>query len=143
MPALAGIVAGIDSRQRAPFGASARNPRFTPCTMTEPYSTTTAGIRIAVRLTPSSSADRVEGVGRLSDGSAVLAARVRAVPEDGQANKALEKLVAKALRVPRSAVSVVGGHKARQKQLAVDGDPAVLLDLVRRLWPSVGDGGEK
>ena len=65
-----------------------------------------------------------------------MKARVRAVPEGGRANRALEKLIAKALGRPRSAVSVRSGHGARLKQLSVGGDGAALLDSARRLWPS-------
>lgn len=113
--------------------------------MSEPYLAKQDGIRITVRLTPSASADRIEGVARLSDDTAVLAARVRALPEDGRANRALEKLVAKALGVSRGAVTVATGAKARLKQLAVEGDATALLDTARRLWPSRTDsegGGE-
>ena len=47
---------------------------------------------------------------RLSDGRAVALARVRAVPDKGQANRALVDLLAKTLRVPKSAVEVIAGR---------------------------------
>jgi len=94
-------------------------------------------MRIAVRLTPKAAADRIDGPARLSDDSIVLAARVRAVPENGRANKALEKLLASALGVPRSRVQVVAGGQSRLKQLHVDGDPDALMDLADRLWPDL------
>ena len=59
-----------------------------------------------------------------ADGRSHLKARVRAVPENGAANTALERLVAKALGVPASTVSVVAGGTARLKTLRVAGDPA-------------------
>ena len=55
-----------------------------------------AGIMLPVRLTPKS------GRSRRSAGEAVLKARVRALPEDGPANEALERLVARWLKVPPS-----------------------------------------
>lgn len=61
------------------------------------------------------------------DGSAVLRMRVKAVPDKGKANAAVVALVAKALGVPKSAVSVVSGETARLKTLAVVGDGAVLI----------------
>lgn len=100
-----------------------------------PFRAEADGMRIAVRLTPKAAADRIDGPTRLSDDSVVLAARVRAVPEDGRANKALEKLLAAALGVPRSAVRVVSGQQSRLKQVHVDGTAAALVDLARRLWP--------
>ena len=93
-------------------------------------------LRLSVRLTPKSSADRVEGRAVLSDGREVLAARVRAVPEDGAANTALIRLMAASLSVPRSAVTIARGETARLKQLRIAGDPAALLDRAERLWPS-------
>ncbi len=111
--------------------------------MTEPFLATSDGIRIAIRLTPSSSADRIEGPAKRADGLVVVAVRVRAVPEHGRANRALESLLAKALRVSKSSVAVTGGTTSRLKQLTVKGDPSALLDSARRLWPSSGqsEGG--
>jgi len=50
-----------------------------------------------------------------------LRARVTAPPVDGKANAALERLVANALGVPKSAVSVVSGARGREKTLAIEG----------------------
>lgn len=106
-----------------------------------PFAAADGHLRIAVRLTPKSGSDRIDGPLELADGSRVLAARVRVAPEDGKANAALEKLVAQALGVPRSSVTVIAGHKARLKQLRIDGDPGVLLDRADRLWPTSPDDG--
>lgn len=91
-----------------------------------PWTATADGLRLAVRLTPRGGRDALDGIEALSDGRLVLKARVRAVPEDGAANAALEKLVAKAAGVAASAVSVVAGHTARVKTLAIIGEPAAL-----------------
>ena len=40
---------------------------------------------------------------------------------DGKANAALERLVAKALGVRKSAVSVVSGARGREKTIAIEG----------------------
>ena len=50
-----------------------------------------------------------------------LEAKVRAPPEDGQANAELCALVAEALGVPGAAVRVASGHTSRRKGIAVDG----------------------
>ena len=64
-----------------------------------------------------------------ADGPA-FSARVRAVPEDGAANTALERLVAGWLDVPKSAVALSAGGKGRVKSLTITGDAA---GLQRRL----------
>lgn len=91
------------------------------------------GIDLFVRLTPKSSADALEGPAEAADGSTHLKARVRAVPEKGAANAALEKLLAKALGVPASTVSVVAGGTARLKTVRVVGDAAALAEAAGRL----------
>ncbi|GFO81235.1 DUF167 family protein [Methyloceanibacter sp.] len=90
---------------------------------------TEKGIAIAVRLTPKSARDAVEGVEEFG-GDPVLKARVRAVPENGRANTALETLIADWLEVPRSSVSIAHGSKARIKIVAVDGNAIVLSALI-------------
>jgi uncharacterized protein (TIGR00251 family) len=68
---------------------------------------------LAVRVTPKAAADRIE----VEDGKVRI--RVTAPPDKGKANKAMIALVAKALGVPKSAVSLVRGERAREKLLRV------------------------
>jgi uncharacterized protein YggU (UPF0235/DUF167 family) len=77
--------------------------------------------RLRVRLTPSGGADRIDGRAADADGNAYLKARVRAAPEDGKANAALEALIAKAFGVAKSKVSVTRGATARMKTLEIHG----------------------
>lgn len=77
---------------------------------------------VTVRLTPRAPRDRIAGTEMLADGHIVLKARVRAVPEKGKANDALEALLAEALGVAPSAVSVIAGRTGRLKKVAVNGD---------------------
>ena len=74
-----------------------------------------------VRLTPNGSRDAIEGGQLLADGTSCLKCRVRAVPEKGAANAALEKLVARTLRIPKRQVSVISGHTARLKTVRISG----------------------
>jgi len=87
------------------------------------------GVILAVRLTPKSTKDEVKGVESF-DGAPVLVARVRALPEAGRANQALEKLIAKWLGVPPSSVSVAHGGKSRLKHVKVEGDADRLTQLI-------------
>jgi uncharacterized protein (TIGR00251 family) len=71
---------------------------------------------LRVRLTPRADRDAIAGV---RDG--VITVRVSAAPVDGQANAALIKVLAKALGVPKSRLSIVRGQAARDKLVRVDG----------------------
>jgi len=93
------------------------------------------GVMLKVRLTPKSSRDAVVGI-EIFGGEAVLKARVRAVPEDGRANAALEQLIAHWLKVPPSSVSVAQGGKSRIKQILVEGDTET---LARSIEARVGE----
>jgi uncharacterized protein YggU (UPF0235/DUF167 family) len=90
-------------------------------------------VDIRFRLTPKSSLDAIEGLRSASDGSEHIAARVRAVPEKGAANAALEKLVAGWLGLPPRQVSVTGGATSRLKTVTVTGDAAALAAAVNAL----------
>lgn len=84
------------------------------------------GITLFVRLTPKSARDGIDGVEETGDGRAHLKARVRAVPEDGKANAALEKLLAKSLGIAARDVSIGAGATSRLKQVKISGDPEAL-----------------
>lgn len=76
---------------------------------------------LAVRLTPRGGADRIDGWETDAAGREHLKVRVRAAPVEGEANAALEAVLAKALGLPKSAVKVARGATARLKQVAVEG----------------------
>jgi uncharacterized protein (TIGR00251 family) len=76
---------------------------------------------VRVRVQPRASRDEI--LGRRADGA--FGVCVMAPPVDGQANAAVTGLVAKALGVPRSAVTVVRGERGREKLLRVAGLSAV------------------
>lgn len=91
------------------------------------------GLDIFVRLTPRAARDAIGNVDEGAQGRFHLSARVRAVPEKGAANAALEKLVAGFLGVPQSAVCVIAGTTARLKTVRVAGDADALTGLLRKL----------
>jgi uncharacterized protein (TIGR00251 family) len=62
----------------------------------------------------------------------VLVVRVAAPPVDDAANRALIEHLSAALHVPRRAVRIVGGDRARQKRVAIDG---VTNEHIRALVP--------
>ena len=95
-----------------------------------PWTVTADGLLLAVRLTPKGGRDEVNGIETLSDGRAVLKARVRALPEDGAANAALVKLIAKVVGIAASRVTVQSGHTSRLKVLKIEGDGADIAAMI-------------
>jgi uncharacterized protein YggU (UPF0235/DUF167 family) len=105
---------------------------MSPLTSIRPvaWSEAKGGVRLKVRLTPKSARDALEGCVLMADGTAVMRARVRAVPEDGKANAALVRLIGKELDTAPSAIAIEAGATSRVKTLFVSGDAA---GLARRL----------
>ncbi|HEY8383414.1 MAG TPA: DUF167 family protein [Microvirga sp.] len=91
-----------------------------------PWQAAAGGLDLRVRATPRAGRDAVEGIEALSDGRPVLKVRVRAAPEDGAANEAVRRVLAKALGLPASAVTLAAGATARVKTFRIAGDPAGL-----------------
>ncbi len=84
------------------------------------------GVTVSVRLTPKAAAERLGGLVATPDGSTALKAAVTAAPEDGRANAALLRMLAKAWRVPKSSLRIAMGATDRRKLVHVDGDSAAL-----------------
>lgn len=91
-----------------------------------PWQIRSGGLELRVRVTPRGGRDAIDGVEALSDGRRVLKVRVRAVPEDGAANEGVRRLLAKALKLPASAVSLEAGATARLKTFFIEGEGAAL-----------------
>jgi uncharacterized protein (TIGR00251 family) len=98
-----------------------------------PWNLRGGDVLLSVRLTPKASRDEIAGVARLADGSPILKVRVRAAPQDGEANEALLRLLAKTLGVPPSAVQLEWGAGGRVKILCLQGDAANLMGRLERL----------
>ena len=95
-----------------------------------PWRETKGGIAIDIRLTPRGGRDSLDGVETLADGRTILKARVRAAPTEGEANAALIRLLASALKLPRSRLSIASGASARLKTVAIEGEPGSLTAIL-------------
>ena len=76
------------------------------------------GPSIRVRLRVSPGARKTELAGRHGDGWKV---RVSAPPENGRANDAVLALLAERVGLPRRALSIVSGHRGRDKVVEMTG----------------------
>jgi uncharacterized protein (TIGR00251 family) len=94
-----------------------------------PFEAAKDGVRAAVRVTPKAASNRIQGLVSDADGRVRIRVAVTDPPEDGRANEAVTRLLAKAWKVPRSTVSVAAGRTDRSKVLLVAADdPPALLE---------------
>jgi uncharacterized protein len=91
------------------------------------------GIVVAVRAQPRARREGVRDVVNDATGSPRLRIAVTAPPEDGRATKAVCTVLARALGVPASCVTVLSGTAAREKLLHVAGPVDVLGAAMRAL----------
>jgi uncharacterized protein len=81
---------------------------------------------ISVRVRASARQDELVG---MRDG--MLLIRVAAPALEGRANESVRRVLAKHLGVPKSSVTIVRGHRSREKVIQIDGldQPALLKAL--------------
>lgn len=81
---------------------------------------------ISVRVRASARQDELVG---MRDG--ILLIRVSAPALEGRANESVRRVLAKHLGVPKSSVTIVRGHRSREKVIQIDGldQPALLKAL--------------
>lgn len=72
-------------------------------------------MKIAVKVKPNSKEDKVEAVG---NNEYIL--RVKAKAQDGKANSAAIKLLSDYLGIPKARISIVMGHKSKNKLISID-----------------------
>ncbi len=89
------------------------------------------GARLAVQLTPKASANEITGIAAGADGTSRLKVKVTAAPEKGKANKALIKLLAKELDLPKTSFEIVSRARARAKEVLVKGDDTAMVAALR------------
>lgn len=97
-----------------------------------PWKRAPDGLVVSVRATPKGGRDAIDGIAQIGDGRIALKMRVRAAPEDGAANEALARVLAKTVGIPRSAVTLLQGAAGRTKTFRVAGDPARLAATLER-----------
>ena len=89
------------------------------------------GLRLKIRLTPKGDRNAILGLKATEDGGVEIAACVTAPPEDGRANKALIKLLAKTLKLPAGRIEIASGATDRHKQVLLPGDAAALEPRIK------------
>jgi len=91
------------------------------------------GLLVSMRVTPNAGTDAIEGEESRDDGTQVLRVRVKAVPDKGKANAAVIALLARALGLSRSSVTLESGETARFKTVLVKGEATALTARLEAL----------
>ena len=102
-------------------------------TVTKPYHPTSKGLLVLLHVTPGASSTRVDRLSPDGQGRIRLRCRVTDVPENGKANKAAIKLLAKKLRLPQSAFQIIAGRQSREKDVLISGDMELLEQQILTL----------
>ena len=80
------------------------------------YSFQHGRLQLRVQVVPRASRSEVVG-----EHNGALRVRIAAPPVDGAANEELIRMLGKMFEVPRKAVSIIGGHSGRLKQVRIEG----------------------
>lgn len=102
--------------------------------MTEalPLSDSQDGCILNIHVTPRAAQERIEGIETDAAGRIWLRVRVTAAPEDGKANKAVVKLLAKSWKIPASCFTVISGEAARYKRLRIDAPYQEIAECLKK-----------
>jgi len=85
---------------------------------------------VAIRVSPRSARPGIGGWREGADGREELEVKVAEAPADGAANEAVVRLLAKALGISRSELTIISGATSRHKRIAI---PFDLTEARRRL----------
>lgn len=104
-----------------------------------PFIAVPLGVKVCVKLTPKSGANKIGGIIADAAGAAVIKASVAAAPEKGKANEALIKMLASEWRLPKTSLTVASGKTARRKTIFIEGDAASLIMRLNQWARKEGD----
>ncbi len=96
-------------------------------------------ILLFVIVTPKASKDEVIGVREDAFGQHRLAIRLRAIPENGKANKSLIAFIAKQTGIAKSYLSLISGEASRQKNIKIALPLEEAMRKIQHLYPTEGE----
>lgn len=79
-------------------------------------------MKISIKVIPNAKQNEIAEDGFDDAGARILKIRVNQPPEDGKANKAAIEVLAKYLKVKKSAVSIISGETSRNKIVEIKWD---------------------
>jgi len=85
------------------------------------------GLYVQVKALPKARQTMLQGIHPAGGTGQALKIAVKAAPEDGKANAAIEAFLAESLGVAKSRVTVVSGGTSRNKIVKISGDATAIL----------------
>lgn len=79
-------------------------------------------IKVHLKIVPNSKKNEISGVILGDFGQEFLKVKIAAAPEDGKANKALIKFLARTWKISQSDIEIASGHAGRNKVVIVKGE---------------------
>lgn len=107
---------------------------------TKPVRRDDAGIVVRVHVTPGARREEIAPADAPEATGTALRIKVRAKPQDGEANAAVVATMAHHLGLAKSRIDVINGHTSRVKSLRISGSDAELDRVMARLSLKSGDG---
>ena len=98
-----------------------------------PFHPCANGLLIDLNVTPKASSNKIGDVVQDSQGHAILKVYVTAVPDNGKANAAVIKLLAKVWKIPKTSLAIVRGQTHRRKTIEITGDSSVLRNKIQSM----------
>lgn len=108
-------------------------------TTAAPYHPHKEQVRLFLRVIPNARRESVRGLFREADGITAIKVSVSAPAEDGRANLAVIKLLARSLGLPKRSFSIESGQTDRRKVIAIAGAQDDILSRLER-WVASIDG---
>lgn len=84
------------------------------------------GAVIFVRASTNGNSDAISGVETRADGKTYLKIKTTAIAENGRANDAIIRLLAKHLDIPKSWINILAGQTSREKSILVNASKAFI-----------------
>ncbi len=76
---------------------------------------------LRVKVIPSSPKNEIVEILNDENGEETIKIRIKAVPEKGKANKELIKFLSEELKLPKTAICIIGGKSDRIKLIKING----------------------
>jgi uncharacterized protein len=120
---------------------SSFSPSFSPeaaqDTPETPFQPRADSVQVCVRVAPKASRNSVHGTCRDADGALALKVSLTAPADNGKANAALIRMLARQWRLPASRIVIAAGAHGRRKTLRIEGDPGELFGRLSQRYLGV------